>query len=336
MQALWTKLENAAPTGIARLDATLNLFQQHAHAASRKRTPVVELVSDFPAAGKTHLLYLLIAAAVLPQTSTQDPGTAVVVDTDNRFDVERLVQVMTSYYRSQSGAATPDGEELPPEVLHALEQIHLLRPQSLASLISTLQQLPQYLLHLTQHRSANRRLNLLAIDSITAFYWPERFEQDMADLEEDSPEKRRRRSLYVDLVEAVRNIQSTFQCPVLVTSMAFSSASKQAGNPTIGPQLRGQSLLRSLMPLVWNHIGTVRLAVGREDVKKFPRGLTLQQAERDRVQRQEVVERARFWVSVDMCGAENWPDALREKLRRHARGRSFGFSIRQEGVIVDA
>lgn len=224
---------------------------------------------------------------------------------------------------------------MPSEVLHALDHVHVFRPQSLASLVSTLHQLPSYLLDLAQHRSANRRVRLLAIDSITAFYWPERFEQETADLESDGLERRHMRQFYTEFVTAIRRIQSTFQCSVVATSMALSNTDKQSANQAVGPQLHGQSSLRSLMPVVWNQLVTVRIAVGREAVKKFPNGLTVQQAERDRSQRQEVVNRARYWTSVDMWGAENWPDALREKLRRDARLRGFGFSIRQEGVILD-
>lgn len=321
---------------------------------------MLELTSNTPAAGKTHLLYLLTAAAVMPSVaqprsaddgaavdsgsprSRPQTGTAVIVDTDNRFDIERLAEVMSSYYRSHHAAPTTEApfeeDEFPTEVLHALQHIHILRPQSLASLVATLQDLPSYLLDTSQHHSAHRPLTLLAIDSITAFYWPERYAQETASLPTDAENQYQKPppSLYAGLVNAIKAIQAQFLCPVVAMSWSLS-ASKQSESSISIPGVNSSmpKSLRPLLPGVWSQYVTTRVNVYREPVKKFPAGLTLEQAEREKKQRQEVVERDLFRVEVDWWTSEVWSDVLKEKLRRDAKLRGFGFVIKEAGITVD-
>lgn len=319
---------------------------------------MLELTSNTPAAGKTHLLYLLTAAAVLPQISKpksaddgapsrawdQNPqiGTAVIVDTDNRFDIKRLAEVMSSYYHSYhldpTGESPSDKGGLPTEVLHALKHIHFFCPQSLASLLATLQGLPSYLLDISQHHSAHRPLTLLAIDTITAFYWPERYAQETASLPTDVGDQYQKRppSLYAELVTAVKAIQTQFICPVVVTSWSLSAAKQSESSISIpGVNSNMPKSLRPLLPGIWNQFVTARMNVYREPVKKFPPGMTLEQAERERKQRQEVIERNLFRAEVDWWSSEMWSDGLKEKLRRDAKLRGFGFVIKEAGFTVD-
>lgn len=297
-------------------------------------------MSNTAAAGKTQLLYSLIAAGVLPSSSSpptphRPPGAVVVIDTDNRFDVERLVQVMTSQYRSAAADGTTTTDS-PVEVLHGLQHIHIFRPQSLASLLSTLRSLPDYLLDMTQHSSAHRSLSLLAVDSMTAFYWPERSEQEMAYLASEEGEQglRQTRNTYSEIVTALRHIQATFACPVVATSWSLSGSRAKSAVSSLGSS-NSPTSTRPLLPGVWNQYVTARLLVSRENVRKFPAGLTAEQAERDRIQRQEVLQRSRFRAEVDWWVAESWPEARKQGLVREARLRGLGFIIRHDSVLID-
>lgn len=222
--------------------------------------------------------------------------------------------------------------------------MHILRPQSLASLIATIESVPSYLLDTSQHHSAHRRLSLLAIDSLTAFYWPERFERETAELPADDAASNERlqkgekekASPYARLSEAVRKVQEKLLCPVVATSWSFySSTPRNQNQHTPGP---GAHQLPSLRPLVggsWNQLVTTRLVISREPVRKLASWVSLEQAERDKSQRQEVVERGRFRAEVDWWGADGWAEGVRERARRERGVGGFGFVIDGEGVRVD-
>jgi len=308
---------------------------------------VLELVSNSAAAGKTQLLYLLIASVLLPpspvsfdtrqNTPPKPAGAVVVIDTDNRFEVERLAQIVSSRHSAASTTSDNAGDnQYPHIVLHALQHVHILRPQSLASFLATLQQLPEYLLGLKQHSSPHRPLSLLVIDSMTAFYWTERSEQEMTHLSSDGHERHQQydRNPYSDVVSAIKHLQLTFGCPIVATSWSLSDSK---ANPSGSSMVTANPppSARPLLPGVWNSCVTARLLVFRESVRKFPPGLSTEHAERDRGQRQEVVNRSRFRADVDWWGSEGWPEALKEGLRKDASLRAFGFVIQEEGASID-
>jgi hypothetical protein len=72
----------------------------------------------------------------------------------------------------------------------SLVHVHVFRPQSAASLLATVESIPAYLLAQPsgkttrpamplppQHYSANRRLHAILLDSASAFYWQDRYDQ---------------------------------------------------------------------------------------------------------------------------------------------------------------
>ncbi|KAF2493226.1 hypothetical protein BU16DRAFT_433758, partial [Lophium mytilinum] len=143
-----------------------------------QKMPMIELISSGPGAGKTSLIYYIIAVAILPATYSSTPiggqsSAVVVLDADNRFRVERLVEVMASYISSRLAAAgipqqqKTDGMR---DLIHAcLAHVHIFRLQSMRSLLATLKSLPEYLESRTAHRSAHRRLHSIFLDSASAF-----------------------------------------------------------------------------------------------------------------------------------------------------------------------
>ncbi|KAK4960713.1 hypothetical protein LTR66_012921, partial [Elasticomyces elasticus] len=147
--------------------------------------PIIELTSPSPGGGKTHLLYYLITTLVLPKTwpgiALHGSGAAVVVlDTDSRFDIPRLAQIMKQHISTLASKTTtaPSTVELEALLMDSLQHVHIFRPDSMASLLTTLDTLPAYLLASATtdtstantttpppHSSAQRRLGALILDS---------------------------------------------------------------------------------------------------------------------------------------------------------------------------
>lgn len=165
-------------------------------------------VTGSSCSGKTHLLYMVTARGVLPRHLGCREGTVIVLDTDCRFDVARLYQIMV--YQVEKARRRPhappvlaadaqDNIDVKSTVNEALHHVHIFRPQSLASLIATAHSLSHYLLRadasepVSADRSADaddadcaeapqlssdRTLHAVLFDGASAFYWEDRLEQD--------------------------------------------------------------------------------------------------------------------------------------------------------------
>ncbi|KAK7058867.1 hypothetical protein VNI00_001491 [Paramarasmius palmivorus] len=129
------------------------------------------------ASGKTHLIYALLMACIMPVTYGDPPialggwsKAAIIFDTDHSFDLKRFKELLTirlalllqSDHSSQS---------LQPLIDRCLALVHILRPTSSVQLASGLLHLPSY--HTTH--LPNDEIGIVAIDSISAFYWQDRF-----------------------------------------------------------------------------------------------------------------------------------------------------------------
>lgn len=163
--------------------------------------PFIEFISAGSGGGKTHLLYYMTALAILPRTYrgiilNGKDSAVVVLDTDCRFDFQRLTEVMSHYVISQlessfslsqsvNGAQSSTAGKS--KVIHdliqsSLSHVHIFRPRSHASLLSTVSSLPMYLFRSTSHASINRPLHSIILDSASAFFWQTRTEEDTARL----------------------------------------------------------------------------------------------------------------------------------------------------------
>ncbi|KAH0562396.1 hypothetical protein GP486_002919, partial [Trichoglossum hirsutum] len=146
---------------------------------------VVEITSTSPYCGKTHLLYYITAIAVLPSKVNDvflngKEGAVVVLDTDARFDVLRLRQVMKHFIKTRHSEASAlseyDEDGLEGVIRHALLHVHIYHPQSSASLAATIEAIPPYLLCGTgkKHFSSGRALEAVLLDSVSAFVYQDR------------------------------------------------------------------------------------------------------------------------------------------------------------------
>ncbi|XP_029955372.1 DNA repair protein XRCC2 [Salarias fasciatus] len=116
---------------------------------------VVELFGT-EGTGKTELLYHLLCRCVLPEAAGGLQVDVVFVDTDYSLDMLRLVSVL-------DGRLNADEEALS----SCLSRLLVVHCSSSSQLLLTLHFLETSL-------SARPGLSLLLIDSISAFYWPDR------------------------------------------------------------------------------------------------------------------------------------------------------------------
>jgi hypothetical protein len=98
-------------------------------------------------------------------------------------------------------------------------------------------------------------------------------------------------------------LAQTFKCSIITTSHVFSSTSKDTG----------EVLLRTL-PSPWSSFPTIRLCFARDQVNKFPIGISAEEALREQLARMQAVEKSGF----SACTFDG--------------RRVFGFMVGEEGV----
>ncbi|KAL5048612.1 hypothetical protein BDW71DRAFT_15353 [Aspergillus fruticulosus] len=318
--------------------------------------PVLEISSTCSAAGKSQVIYYLTALAVLPfefngVSLNGFNSAAVVIDSDGRFDAERLRTVARGIVLDKlNNRVKPDTDyhdSVEAMISASLQHIHIFRPQSSLALLATLQYLDAYLLDLPRHASSNRGLQAIIIDSATAFFWQDKLQDEIARTEdigrsaaEIERERRERENfhladLYADLVTSLKRLQNIFDCTVIYTATSFGVRSTAKSSMPYGSYNPLDTALqtpsfRSPLPPPWGLFPTLRLVLQREVVRPFPPGVTVQEAERDAPMRQEVVMREEFLGSVNGWGREDWPRRILEELKR--RGAQFNFNVGRNGV----
>ncbi|KAK5168065.1 uncharacterized protein LTR77_006633 [Saxophila tyrrhenica] len=281
--------------------------------------PLVEILSPAAGDGKTHLLYHLCAQAVLSRRLGGKQAAAVVIDTTGRFDVPRLAIQIQKLLRDRVEQSAND-LDIDGETLSALEHIHIFRPQALDSRSATLDALPLYLFDQSRHHSYDREVAFVALDPASAFYWQDRAESEdaafLASTETIHPPAPTRGG-YTRLFESLRTACKTLYCPAVITTWH------------LGPARSTHSTPRSFRPQLPGVQPTLRLVVRRLLVRKFPPGISLEQAMREGPSRQKAVEDGKF-----ECFVNEWEvdDKLSRALKD--RGGGFGFAIKDGGMTI--
>ncbi|KAF9691004.1 hypothetical protein EKO04_011037 [Ascochyta lentis] len=284
---------------------------------------VLELVSPPPThhpsgAGKTSLLYLIIAHAILPATFDTIPdlnghnAAIILFDPLHHFSVPRLASTMLHLLTSklQTPAATLD-ESTKTSLINltalSLDHVHIFHPQSWASLQTTLATLPEYLFNTTRHKSTNRRIHTLILEDTDAFTWPLRAMHSSSTTNPHPPPSQ-------TLTTQLLHLSTLLSCNILTTS------------PSLVP-----TAFRPALPSSWpSGVQLTRLAVRRIEVVKFAPEMSIEQAEAEKGARWDVVRRGRFecWR---VGGAGLGP-------RRHGNAgeeQGFVFCVGREGVSVE-
>jgi hypothetical protein len=310
---------------------------------ARAKPAVIEITGTSPYTGKTHLLYYITAIATLPLEVNDvflngKGGAVVVLDTDTRFDVRRLKQVMTHLIRtrySEAGALFEYDDRLEGIIRHALLHVHVYRPQSSASLVATIETIPSYLYNAKEHFSSGRALEAVLLDSASAFVYQDRSDSD-TDVIESNPYQKPRNTFtkrYQDIVRGLRALQQTFSCIIIATTWGLFPYNTEKQQHLKKPYLPS---FRPHLPPVWTSFCTLRLIVARDAVPKFGPAMSAEEAMRDAPARQEVVERGGFSGWVDQgWKSEEWSDRVWEGLRQVKGSGFFQFRITGDGVEIE-
>ncbi|KZT75171.1 hypothetical protein DAEQUDRAFT_720391 [Daedalea quercina L-15889] len=186
MQGLLTSLRyHAHPfvsTCIPALDEHMSSLNAD-HPVLFRRGDVVEIQGP-AASGKSHLLHHLLATCVLPSAheSLNVGGwgcAAVLFDADGRFNIKRFRRLLLSRLSKALRVANDVGH--PPVEDQALEDItnqclsrlHIFRSQSSTQLAVTLMHLHEF--HSSHSSLQSCEIGLIALDSLSACYWNDRF-----------------------------------------------------------------------------------------------------------------------------------------------------------------
>ncbi|KAG7001388.1 hypothetical protein G7Y79_00032g067410 [Physcia stellaris] len=295
------------------------------------RPPVLELAGATACSGKTQVLYHLTALMLLPQHHDNVPlkgkeAAVVLFDLSNTFSILRLHDIMLERISAAYLSANTSVDDALALIQSSLQHLHIYRPQSLSSLLSALDALESYLLSTPPaHLSAPRPLGLIALSNLSAFYWPARLEAEEAALNTDtSATNPQPLHQFLDqhraLVASLRDLQRTFDCPVVATNMTLSA-------PIYSPE---GAKVRPHLPAVWNNFVTVKVVLQRDQVPRFGPEISVEEAEGERGMRWAAVEKAGFRGWVDWWGAEGWSEQERERVRRW---KGMRFAVRHEGVV---
>ncbi|KAF1919071.1 hypothetical protein BDU57DRAFT_536096 [Ampelomyces quisqualis] len=245
--------------------------------------PILEIVSPPPShhlsgAGKTSLLHLIIAHAILPSSFCSIPlsgqnAAIILFDPLHHFSVPRLASIMLHMLvsRLKEAGQAIDADNLKSLVATTLLHVHIFRPQSWISLLSTLRSLPDYLFDSTKHKSMHRRIHSIILDDVDAFVSSIRASTSTSTSNTLT-------TASSQLTSAVYRLTTLLSCSAVLTS--------QSTTPTS---------YRPALPLSWpQNIHTTRLAVRRVQVLKFAPAISVEEAEAERAQRWDVVSKGRF------------------------------------------
>jgi hypothetical protein len=331
----------------------------------RRPLPIVEISSSLSASGKSQLLYYLTALAILPRKHGDVPiggreSAVIFIDTDNRFDAERLRVVARGIILQQQLQYDPDardqpagatlGHELESLLVSSLQHVHIFRPQSSSAFLATLHSLGSYLLDISRHRSASRPLQMIVVDSATAFIWQDRLRDEIARIEEIGRpraevdrERERNQSfhlsdLYVELVMVLKRLQGLFQCAIVYTTISGTRAALSSSDGQSGPGLYDWSqswnpALRPALPAPWGTFPTLRLIVHRSSIRPFPPGMAPKAALKDANLRQSVVHQGKISVRVNAWGRDEWPRRVVEAIDAK-NGGSFSFYVHDSDIEI--
>ncbi len=134
-------------------------------------------IQGAPASGKTHFVYQLLVSCILPSPSTLGGWgkAAVVYDTDGTFQVGRLKTLLHAHISGKHNAAGDaiNHSRIEDITLDCLHRLHVFRPTTSMQLAATIVNLGN--LHATHPRFADQEIGLVVVDSLSAFYWQDRF-----------------------------------------------------------------------------------------------------------------------------------------------------------------
>ncbi|KAJ7361625.1 hypothetical protein DFH08DRAFT_844708 [Mycena albidolilacea] len=181
--------------------------------------------------GKTQLLYLFLAMCIVPRSLGGWEKAAVVFDTQS-FDIRNFRRVLLSrlvpaFSRFQTSS---DDAQLLAET--ALRKLHIFCPSSTAQLATSIYNLPAY----QKTHMPDADIALVAVDSLSAFYWPDRFTAEQL-----RPPARTATPLQ-HVLTALQKFRLSHNPVTILTNWALTLADNSSGPPTAPPVFYKQHL----------------------------------------------------------------------------------------------
>ncbi len=249
---LQTDNPEASSPGLTRIpDLDAHLAAVNARRTSRdwplNRGDVIE-VQGPATAGKTHFVYHMLLQCLLPDRWL-DTGlggwgnAAVLIDTDGNFSVQRFHELLVSRLRRFLGEEDPTDvtstsvEDLATQFL---QNLHVFRPTSSAQLAITLLHLPNY--HAYDPRLQNKEIGLLAIDSMSAFYWRDRYTLEQLRDAADNPRGALPPNPLAHVLKALARFRASHRPVVLMTNWGLNLITKLPASSTLGAPFYRQHL----------------------------------------------------------------------------------------------
>ncbi|KAF2249456.1 hypothetical protein BU26DRAFT_484873 [Trematosphaeria pertusa] len=281
---------------------------------------VLELISPPPThhpsgAGKTSLIYLLTALAILPSSLCSialggHNAAVILIDPLSHISIPRLASITLSLItrKLQEAGKEPLHPELQTQAKALLKtsllHVHILRPSSWPSLLATLRTLPEHLFDASRHRSMHRRIHSIVLEDLSSFTSQIRNNTTTTSPTTPNPSQTLLSAASASLTTQLDRLSALLSCAVILTSHSASATHFRPAVPTAWPQ----------------GMRVTRLAVRRVEVLKFAPGVSVEDAEAERRQRWEIVARGRF---------EAWRVG-------HGAGESEGFVFRVgKGVEIE-
>jgi hypothetical protein len=311
---------------------------------NRTKPSVIQLSSTHSAAGKTSLCYFITTLAVLPQAFNGKACAAVWFDTDGRFSSLRLQAILIDHLSTHFPRL--DSVEKNAICRDAFQHLHVLHPQSSSQLLCTLASLPGYLLGAngaTTHFSALRSLGLIVLDSATSFYWQDRFEAEVSCFEALGTDENRgartttRPSRTLEIISELKRLQKLLDCTILITSTPPMTSSSMTISTATSITTNGRRLPPQETPRVspWTAFATLNLSISKEYVRQFAAQMSLEECQRDQVDRLAAIAKGCSIVSVDWITSDTWGSEVRDAVNRLKGQGSFAIRITSNGVAVE-
>lgn len=305
------------------------------------RAPVIELTGVTSCSGKSQLLYHILATMILPKAfnGTTLPGkeqAVVVLDLSSDFSIMRLRTMLEHLVLGSVGSAETSilDHDAAALVKDSLQHLHIFRPQSHPFLLATIAALPSHFLSdTTSHYSANRQLGAIVINSLSAFFWQDRQDaeeqKDAALIEPSTVTQDQKANVYLtrwrSLVSSLREVQQTFDCPIVATNWALASPVYSKDSSSLRPHLPG----------VWTNFCTFNVVLQRKSVRKFGPGMSVEEALAEKYQRQEAVDGSGFSGWVNWWNSEGWKEEIRMAVNAWSNRGGLQFAVTDKGVVFD-
>jgi DNA-repair protein XRCC2 len=148
----------------------------------------------------------------------------IVFDMEGSFDITRFGQLLLGRLKRFSF----DINVVQAVAQTSLERLHVFRPTSSTQLAITLTQLGRYhAAHLPREE-----MGLVAIDSVNAYHWPDRFTAEQMRTSSLSPEQRKLSHPPLRILTALSSLRATHAPVMIMTSRGLQSTIRGDSAPT--------------------------------------------------------------------------------------------------------